>query len=106
MVPQVSARELKSRLDAGEHPVILDVREPWEIAVASLPGTVHIPLRDLARRVDELDASRDVVVMCRSGGRSQQAAQFLATRGFARVSNLDGGILAWSRDVDPTVAIY
>lgn len=106
MVPQVSARELKSRLDAGEQPVILDVREPWEIAVASLPGTVHIPLRDLARRVAELDASRHVVVMCRSGGRSQQAAQFLATRGFAQVSNLDGGILAWSRDVDPSVALY
>jgi len=106
MVPQVSPRELKSRLDAGEQPVILDVREPWEIAVASLPGAVHIPLRDLARRVAELDASRDVVVMCQSGGRSQQAAQFLATRGFARVSNLDGGILAWSRDVDPTVALY
>ena len=106
MVPQVSPSELKSRLDAGEQPVILDVREPWEIAVASLPGTVHIPLRDLARRVTELDASRDVVVMCRSGGRSLQAAQFLATRGFAHVSNLDGGILAWSRDVDPAVAMY
>jgi adenylyltransferase/sulfurtransferase len=106
MVPQVSPRELKSRLDAGAHPVILDVREPWEVAVASIPGSVHIPLRDLARRVGELDASQDVVVMCRSGGRSQQAAQFLATRGFAHVSNLDGGILAWSRDVDPTVAIY
>lgn len=106
MVPQVSPRELKSRLDAGEQPVILDVREPWEIAVASLPGTVNIPLRDLARRLTELDTSRDVVVMCRSGGRSMQAAQFLATRGFTRVSNLDGGILAWSRDVDPAVAIY
>jgi sulfur-carrier protein adenylyltransferase/sulfurtransferase len=106
MVPQVSPRELKSRLDAGEHLVILDVREPWEIAVASLPGTLHIPLRDLARRVDELDAGQHVIVMCRSGGRSQQAAQFLATRGFAHVSNLDGGILAWSRDVDPGVAIY
>lgn len=106
MVPQVSPRELKARLDAGEQPVILDVREPWELAVASLPGTVHIPLRDLARRVTELDASCDVVVMCRSGGRSQQAAQFLATRGFAHVSNLDGGILAWSREVDPTVASY
>ena len=106
MAPQLSPRELKSRLDAGEHPVILDVREPWEIAVASLPGAVHIPLRELARRLGELDASQDIVVMCRSGGRSQQAAQFLATRGFARVSNLDGGILAWSREVDPTVATY
>jgi rhodanese-related sulfurtransferase len=106
MVPQISARELKSRLDAGERPVILDVREPWEVAAATLPGTLHIPLRDLARRVGELDKGQDVVVMCRSGGRSMQAAQFLATRGFARVSNLDGGILAWSRDVDPGVAIY
>lgn len=106
MVAQVSARDLKARLDAGERPAILDVREPWELAIAQLPGVIHIPMDELARRVPELDAARETVVMCRSGGRSMQAALFLESRGFQRVANLEGGILAWSRDVDPSIATY
>lgn len=106
MVAQISARELKARLDAGERPTVLDVREAWELDIARLPQTVHIPMGELARRMAELDAGRDLIIMCRSGGRSMQAAQYLAARGFARVANLDGGILAWSRDVDPLIAQY
>jgi sulfur-carrier protein adenylyltransferase/sulfurtransferase len=106
MVLQVSPRELKQRLDAGERPTVLDVREAWELELARLPEVVHIPMGELARRANELDTEQEVIVLCRSGGRSLHAAHFLATRGFKRVANLDGGILAWSREVDPDIAQY
>lgn len=69
MVAQISARKLKSRLDAGERPTVLDVREVWELDIARLPHTVHIPMGELARRVTELDAGRELIVMCRSGAK-------------------------------------
>jgi rhodanese-related sulfurtransferase len=106
MVAQMSARELKSRLDSGERPAIIDVREAWELEIASLPGATHVPMGEVARRLPELDSTREHVIVCRSGGRSMQVARFLEARGFERVANLDGGILAWSRDVDPSIPQY
>ncbi len=75
---------------------LIDVREPDEVAGGTLPGAVNIPLGDLQARVGELDADRRVVLLCRSGGRSGQAAQFLAGSGFGDVVNLTGGMLAWA----------
>lgn len=105
-VQEISARELKARLDAGNPPTVLDVRKDWELELARLPGAVHIPMGQIPQRLGELDPASDIVVLCRVGGRSMQVAQFLAARGFRRVANLSGGILAWSRDVDPQVAPY
>lgn len=105
MVGRISASELKARLEGPERPAVLDVRESWELEIARLPDVVHIPMGELAARLGELDTERELVVMCRSGGRSLAAAQFLSGRGF-KVSNLEGGILAWSREVDPSVAQY
>ena len=106
MVAQISPRQLKEQIEAGDRPTILDVRESWELEIARLPDTVHIPMGELARRAAELDTQHEVIVICRSGGRSLHAAEFLARRGFARVANLEGGILAWSRDVDPGIPLY
>jgi rhodanese-related sulfurtransferase len=106
MVKEITPVELKTRLDALGPPVVLDVRESWERDIASLPGTVHIPMNELQARLTELDPDRDLVVMCRSGGRSMQVAQYLDRQGFRSVSNLAGGILAWSRDVDPSIQTY
>jgi rhodanese-related sulfurtransferase len=87
--------------------VLVDVREEWELGIASVPvSLLHIPLGQLSARLNELDPATETVVMCRSGGRSLQAANFLASKGFAKVHNLTGGILAWSRDVDPTIPAY
>jgi rhodanese-related sulfurtransferase len=108
-VPQVSeidALELKRRLDSGEALTVLDVREPWEVAIARVPGSLHIPMGEVPARLGELDAARDLIVMCKSGGRSLRVAQFLAARGFGRVANLTGGIDAWKRDIDPTLDTY
>ncbi len=104
-ISQISPIELKRRLDAGEDLFVLDVREPHEYQIANL-GAKLIPLGDLPARVKELDSSREIVVHCKSGGRSQKAAEFLAQSAFKKLHNLAGGINAWSTDVDPKVAKY
>jgi adenylyltransferase/sulfurtransferase len=103
---QISPAELKARLDAGEKLTLLDVREPWEIAIAALPGIVPIPLGEIPQRWRELDAQGQIVVICRSGMRSQNAATFLVQQGITPVYNLAGGVLAWSREVDPSLPTY
>ena len=104
-VPEITPRELKSRLDRGDDLFILDVREPHEYQICNLGGYL-IPLGDLSRRVNELDSSREIVAHCRSGKRSAEAAEFLRKAGFRKVLNLKGGILAWSDEVDPSVPKY
>jgi rhodanese-related sulfurtransferase len=104
-VPEISAAELDSRLQASDPPVVLDVREPWELAIARLPGTVDIPMGEVPARLAELPKDRDIVVMCRSGGRSSKVADYLHRMGY-RAANLTGGILAWAHDVDPTLETY
>ena len=105
-VTQIDPAGLKAKMDAGESFCLLDVREPWEIALASIPGSLAIPLHDIPARLKELDATSEIIVMCKGGGRSQRAADFLAARGYGRVSNLQGGINAWARDIDPDVPDY
>jgi len=105
-VNEISPAELKARREAGTGPLVIDVREGWELDIARIPEVLHIPMNEIPARLPELDAGREIVVMCRSGGRSMQVAQFLARNGFRSVSNLTGGILAWSRDVDPSVSAY
>jgi adenylyltransferase/sulfurtransferase len=104
-VPEIEPTELKRRLDAGEEVFILDVREPHEYQICNLKGYL-IPLGDLPKRVSELDSARTIVAHCRSGVRSAQAVEFLQKAGFRKVSNLKGGILAWSEKVDPSVPKY
>jgi adenylyltransferase/sulfurtransferase len=104
-IPQMQVEELKRRRDAGENLFLLDVREPYEFAIAQMGGHL-IPLNDLPNRVRELDPKKEIVVQCKVGGRSQMAAEFLAQSGFKKIYNLVGGILAWSEKVDPKVPKY
>jgi adenylyltransferase/sulfurtransferase len=104
-IPEITPRELKTRLDRGDDLFILDVREPHEYQICNLGGHL-IPLGDLSKRVSELDSSREIVAHCRSGKRSAEAVDFLRRAGFRKVLNLKGGILAWSDDVDPSVPKY
>ena len=99
-IPEITATELKARLDRGDDLFILDVREPHEYQICNINGTL-IPLGDVPRRVSELDSSREIVVYCRSGKRSADAIAFLKTAGFRKLLNLKGGILAWADEVDP-----
>ncbi len=94
-------------MDADETPFILDVREEREYAVPNIDGTL-IPLQQLPHRLEELEEHKDalVVVHCRSGGRSAQAVQYMRSMGFAHARNLRGGMLAWSREIDPSMPTY
>src|SRR5271168_4577581 len=104
-IPQITPVELKRRLDAGEEVFVLDVREPHEYQIVNI-GAPLIPLGDLPNRLNELDPNREIVVHCKSGGRSQRAAEFLQKSGFKNVVNLAGGITAWATDVDPKLPKY
>jgi sulfur-carrier protein adenylyltransferase/sulfurtransferase len=104
-VPEITPRELKSRLDRGDDVFILDVREPHEYQICNLEGKL-IPLGELSRRAAELDSSREIVAHCRSGKRSAEAVEFLRQAGFRKIWNLKGGILAWADEVDPSVPKY
>jgi rhodanese-related sulfurtransferase len=107
MIKEITPQEFLERRAAGAPMTLLDVREDWETQLAPVPTRlVHIPMAQVADRLSELDPHEDTVVICRSGGRSLQVAHFLAAQGFASVFNLSGGILAWSRDVDPKIPQY
>jgi adenylyltransferase/sulfurtransferase len=104
--PEVTAEELKKQLDRGESVFVLDVREPNEYQICKISGSKLIPLGELAQRTGELERDRDIVVHCKMGGRSAKAVALLQERGFTRVRNLKGGILAWIDRVDPTQSKY
>lgn len=103
---EITVEELKKKKDAGESFILLDVREPHEYFMADLDGTTRIPLGDLQDKYEELNKSDEIVVMCRSGARSAKATQFLNGQGYKGAANLKGGILAWSKNIDPSIPEY
>ena len=107
-VPEITPSELHQRLEGGDVPLLVDVREPFEVEIADLPdhGQLRIPTGQFVARMDEIDPEADVVVYCRSGGRSAQAVAVLLQRGYQRVTNLQGGVLGWREDVDPSLTAY
>jgi len=102
---EISVEELKKRLDNKEDLFILDVREPQEYQICNLNGYL-IPLRDLPRRINELDTAKEIVVHCKVGGRSRQAVEFMKQAGFRKIKNLVGGIDEWAERIDPSMPRY
>jgi rhodanese-related sulfurtransferase len=92
--------------ETASAPLLLDVREPWEIERAAMPGALHIPMNQVVARFKELDVGRPVVCICHHGARSLQVAMYLEKQGIGEVYNLTGGINAWSTLIDPGVARY
>ena len=105
-VKQLSATELKNKIQQQDNVFLLDVREPHEFHYAHIADSVLIPLNQIPQRLGELDPTQDIVVICHHGMRSQQAANFLERSGFNNIANLKGGIDAWSCEVDSSVARY
>ena len=106
MIREISVEELKARRDRGENPLVVDVREDWELQLASIPGVVHVPMNQVPARLSEFSRGTETIVMCHAGGRSMRVAEFLEKQGFTNVANLSGGISAWSQAVDATVPQY
>jgi adenylyltransferase/sulfurtransferase len=104
---EITPLELAAWLERNDRPFLLDVRNPYEVAIASIPGTDKlIPVDQLAARLNELDSSQEMVIYCRSGARSGNAVEMLKRAGFRKVKNLVGGVLRWSDDVDPSMPKY
>lgn len=103
---KVSVQELKTKLDSGTPITLLDVREPYEYDIAHIPGSQLIPLGDLASRMNELDTADEIYVHCKMGGRSAKAIHQLRAAGFNKLFNVEGGILAWSEKIDPSIPKY
>ncbi len=108
MIREITASDLKKKIDQGEDFLLLDVREQKEYEIARIPGSTLLPLSIIQQRVSELEEMKDreIVVHCKLGGRSMQACQYLETLGFRNLVNLAGGITAWSEQVDPAVPKY
>jgi len=108
VIKEIDPVDLKTRLDRGDDLVLVDVRESFERSISDLPdhGQVLIPVKDLPFRARDIDPSKEIVVYCRSGPRSAWATERLMEMGFTRVYNLRGGVMAWRRDVDPSLASY
>ena len=104
-VPTITALELKKRIDGGDPPYLLDVREQSEHQFCNIGGHV-VPLREIPSRIRELETSEEIVVYCRVGIRSASAVAYLRAQGFGKIWNLRGGIMAWADDVDPSLPKY
>ncbi len=104
---EITVQELKEKMDAGENIELIDVRQPDEYQKAKIEGAKLIPLPEIIQRMDEIDNSKPIVVHCKMGGRSAKAIEFLQAAGFeGDMSNLVGGITAWSDEIDPSVPKY
>ena len=104
---QMTVHELQELLtQPGEKPVLLDVREGWEINICALSGALHIPMGQIPARIEELSPEQEMVVVCHHGVRSLHVAHFLASRGFSKLYNLQGGVDAWAREIDPAMRTY
>ncbi len=103
---EITVQELKEKKESGDEFLLIDVRENTEYLVSNLDGQ-HIPLGELPSRLDEIEADKDaeVVMMCRSGGRSGRAIGIMESNGFTNVYNLKGGITAWSNEIDPSMPV-
>jgi rhodanese-related sulfurtransferase len=106
MVREISVLELKERRDRGDQPLVIDVREDWELQLARISDVLHVPMNQVPARIPDLSRDAETIVMCHAGGRSLRVAHFLANQGFTNVANLTGGISAWSALVDATVPQY
>ncbi len=106
MIKEIDVEELARWRSEGRAFVLLDVREPHEVATAAIPDSHHIPMREIPQRFGELPREEPIAVLCHHGGRSERVAHFLAAQGFSDVVNVDGGIDAYARTIDSSIPRY
>jgi rhodanese-related sulfurtransferase len=106
MLKQITPKDVKVRLDAGDPLTLIDVREGWEVRHSHIEGAIHIPMYDIPDALDRIPRDNPVVVVCHHGNRSAQVVMWLGMQGFENALNMVGGIERWSAEVDPTVPRY
>ena len=103
---EITVNELNQRLQSGDSPIILDIREDYEVMLAQIKGSTHIPMNQVSTHLDDFDQADEIIVLCRSGVRSQKICTLLTEHNFKNVKNLQGGIRAWSLNIDPSIPLY
>lgn len=103
---EVTVAELKAKMDANEDFQLVDVRETNEYEYCNIAGSLLIPMGEILNRIDEVDRNKEVIIHCKSGGRSGSIVNALMARGFNNVVNLRGGIIAWAKEIDPSTPTY
>ena len=106
MLKEISVQLLKTKLNAEEDILLLDVRTDYEVLISRIKESIHIPMNDIPNRLLELDKSKEIIVQCKSGKRSAKVCEYLLTNGYTNVKNLKGGIIAWSREIDPSIIVF
>jgi rhodanese-related sulfurtransferase len=106
MVREITPKELKVRLDAGEAIDIIDIREAWELHQSRLAEAMHIPMNDIPASLDRIPRDKPVVLMCHMGSRSAMVANWMQKQGYDNVYSLAGGIDRWAEEVDPSIPVY
>jgi rhodanese-related sulfurtransferase len=106
MVRDISCQEVAGLIKTSAPLTLVDVREDWEVEICAIDGALHIPLGDIARRLDEIGTDKPVAVLCHHGVRSRHAAMFLAAQGVKDVFNIAGGIEKWAIDIAPEMSRY
>jgi sulfur-carrier protein adenylyltransferase/sulfurtransferase len=102
----MTVNELQVELEGASPPIVLDIRESHELEVSALPNVLHVPMSELADRLDDIPLDADLVVLCRVGSRSARVTAFLLGQGFETVRNVEGGINEWARQIDPSLEQY
>jgi len=105
MIHEISPLELNSKLKQKDDFILLDVRTFTEVMMSKIEGSIHIPMNELTERLNELNKNKEIIVQCKLGKRSAKVCEFLMNNNFKNVKNLAGGILAWSREIDPSVIV-
>jgi sulfur-carrier protein adenylyltransferase/sulfurtransferase len=103
---EITVTELKKLLDKDIHPIVIDVREPFELDIAQIRGTIHIPMREIQNHLSEFNVDEEIIIHCKSGVRSAKICKFLIENKFTNVKNVTGGILAWSKEIDSSIPQY
>ena len=102
---RINVAQLAAQLE-HENPMLLDVREPWEFETCHIDGSVNVPMGQIPGQLEQLRPAGEIVVICHHGIRSQQVISFLRQHSDATLINLDGGVDAWAREIDPSMPVY
>ena len=106
MIKEITVKELKNKFDNNEDFMLLDVRNIQEVLFSKINGSIHIPMNEIMKRINELDSNKEIIIQCKSGKRSARVCEYLMTQNFKNVKNLIGGIIAWSDEIDNSIQVY
>ena len=105
-IQEIHTIDLKNKIDNKDDFLLIDVREHSELEISKIKGSIHIPMAEISNNIDQINAKKLVVVMCKSGGRSANVCEYLLQNGFKNIYNLNGGIIKWALEIDSDMSIY